>query len=254
MKKKIIFVFMTILLSFVYAYNLCAQKENEKSDSPIYAVVGERHVTPFPSDDATQKILRRNALQNEGYYFSERGLYDQALTKFQEAIQPTLLNTEHDKSTALWAILKVHQRQGKLEIALEELNLIPKINQQKDSFVDEKLELKALIDARNTSFNKPIYEHIKYLKEKYKKYIPPQSKGDSGFHTIPINDIIHLYNWMGDADGGIQFMNEVLSSKTLYPEERKDYERVKAAFEEDKRTGQKGHLQKVIETSDIIGW
>ncbi len=249
--------FIVLIAIFSVSYSLqgfCAEKTSDGLDKPLRVIAGGENLTPFSNDNATQKIMRRNDLQDEGRHFAKQGLYEEALEKYKQAIAPSLLNLESDKSTALWSIRDIHQRQGKLDQALKEHEWFLKANPTKDEYLDKDLELRALIKARDTKSNQPIYEHIKYLRNKYKKYIPPQSQGDSGFHATPIDSIIHLYNWMGDADGGIKFMQEVLSSKTLYPNERKEYERVKIAFQEDKRAGQKGHLSKVIATSDIIGW
>lgn len=258
MRSQVLATYIVVLLCASISRAFCAEKTSENSNKPLYVIIGnenKNYLTPSPSrDDSTGKIIRRTELEHEAYALARHGFYGKALFKYQEALNPSLLNDEYDKSTALWAIRNIHQRQGKLDLAINEHEWFLKANPTKAEYLDKKLELEALINARIANSNQPVYDYIKYFRIKYKKYIPPKSKGDSGFHVLRIESIIHLYDWMGDADGGIKFMREVLSSKSLYPNERKEYERVKFAFEEDKRTGQKGHLQKVIETSDFISW
>ena len=255
MRKIASFVFFGMISNFFCFEMLYAEKNENESDRPIYVVAGGRgQLSPFPQDNETSKILKRSEIEREGYNLAKQGLYVEAIAKYEQALDASLLNQESDKSTALWSIRDIHQRQGKLDQALKEHEWFLKANPTKDEYLDKDRELRALVKARDEKSNRPIYDHIIYLRTKYKKYIPPQSQGDSGYHAIPINDIIHLYDWMGDTDGGIKFISEVLSSKTLYSNERKEYEDVKTAFEEDKRTGQNGHLQKAIQASSIIGW
>ena len=255
MRKVIALILYMTLANFYCIQIVSAEEKGGDPNKPLYVVAGEQaKLTPFSGDEETRRILKRCDIERNGYNLAKQGLYEEAIVKYQQAIEPSLLNHEYDKDTALWSIRDIHERQGKLDLALKEHDWFLKANPTKDQYLDKDLELRALIKARDTKSNQPIYDHIKYLRNKYKKYIPPQSQGDSGFHTTPIDSIIHLYDWMGDADGGIKFMEEIISSKTLYSNERKEYERVKAAFEEDKRTGEKGHLAKVIATSDIIGW
>ena len=266
MKKFIRISLSLLVVNICFVQHLLAQEKNQSSDKPVYAVVGGREgLTPFPNDEATKKIMRRNDIQDEGYDLAKKGFYEEAILKYKQALDPSLINHDYEKGTAIGAIVRIYQRQGKFEEALKEyqwfLDAYEKSSFSKDksgryanTTIDKKLELEALIKARDKGSYQPVYDHIQYLRKKYEKYIPPQSLDAHSFGMIPINDIIHIYDWIGDTDGGIKFADEVLSSKFLYPNERKEFERVKAAFEEDKRTGQKGRLQKVIETSTIIGW
>jgi len=231
--------------------------DESKNIKSSYIFVGGKNntsLTPYPNDEGTQKIVKRTDLELQASRLARHGFYEEALSKYREAINPSLLNNEYDKATALGGIEDIYERQRKFDLALKIHQWFMKANPEKDYYIDKQLELEALIKARDSRSNETIYGHIAYLRRRYGKFIPPQSQGDSGFHSTPIEQIIRLYDWMGDSDGGIKFMNEVLSSKSIYPAEHKEYEKVKAAFEEDKRTGQKGHLQKVIETSNIIGW
>ena len=244
--------------------NIFAEKRSEKLDQvnaqnngPFYAVVGgqQHDLNPFPNNEKTRKIITNAELEREGDHLAAQGRFDEALAKFYEAMKPEHLNEESDKSGAQGRIIRVHERQGKFDLALKEHEeWFYKAFPSHEPTEDKRLRFLAVIQARDTNSNKPIYGHIQYLREKYKRYIPAQSLDAHSFGMAPINDIIHLYNWMGDADECVNFINEILTSKFLYPNERIEFERVKAAFEEDKRTGQKGHLQKVVESTNYIGW
>ena len=246
--------------------SLNQEKDSEKT-KPVYALAGgqDSGLTSFPSDEITRKIIMRSDLQKEGDRLAAQGLYEQAIVKFNESMNPALLNYDRDVAGGIEGISRIYQRQGRYEEALREYQWF--INADKkgpfatdnsgryaNTIEDRKMELEALIKFKESSSPKAVYDYIAYLRKRYKKYIPPQSKSDPSFRPIPINSIIHLYDSIGDVDRAIEFMNEILSSKAISLIERKEYKRVKDSFEEDKNTGQKGHLRKVIETSEYIGW
>lgn len=248
-----------ILLPIIFFQLAILSKGYSKSeeDTSLYVAVGSASITNIKAvsgDEATKKIFMRNDLERQGWWLAEHMKYEEALEKYQQALNPELLNEKSEGSTARGAIINIYKRMGNFEEALKK-HLERKGPEDNSDWpgIDKELELEALIKARDSGSSKPVYDHIEYLKEKYKKYIPPPGD-DSGYHGVPIETIIHLYDYLDDAQGGISFMNYVLSSKKISAPERHEYERVKAAFEEDKHTGRKGHLQKVIETSDYIGW
>lgn len=240
-------------------------------NKPVYALVGgQPGLTPFPDNDRTRKIIIRTDLEREADRFAKQGLYEQALLKYQQALDPSLLNYDYDKGVALGSIRDIHERQGKYELALKEqqwfidgYNKSPFANDKSGRYmntvVDKKLELEALIKARETHTNKPVYDHIAFLRKKYSGQLPP--KDFNGYGPSVTNDIIHLYDYMKDSDGAISFLNGILDYLEKHSNGGNadkmriaDYKEAKSAFEEDKRTGQKGHLQKAIENSDHIGW
>lgn len=227
-------------------------------------------------DEATKKIVLRNMLLDEGYYLAKQKLYEEALLKFKASMDPALLNYDYDKGGGEVGIRNVYIRQGKFEQALQmiedELKSLPAhariTNDDTFAGIDEltrqRLELFALIKARDTKDTKPIYEYIDYVKvtSKYSKLMPPRGYF-VGMSDWLIDDLVHLYDYMHDYDSGIALMDEIIKYHSQHPDPAhrsaqakhvKEYERVKKAWELDKSTGQHGHLQEVIRTSDFISW
>ncbi|GEM_PF-1404769 len=237
------------------------EDRTKPSKGSTYVLVGAKEsvFAPYGSDNQTQLIMKRNDLQDEGSQLAKRGLYDQAIEKYQDALR-CASKTGFDRNTALGSIRDIHRLQGKFELALKEQEYFLKQSPNFPHNIDLKLQLEALIKARDTKSNQPVYDHISYLKNKYKKDLTGEGFASGGYATGIVSDIIHLYDYVSDAEAGIAFMNETLGylKKHRFSQSFRfaiaEYERVKAALEEDKRTGQKGHLQKVIETSDYIGW
>ncbi len=239
----------------LFSFLVCADAADSKSESKgsSYVIVGSKEnvFAPYGSDDDTQKIFKRNDLQDEGRWFEKHGLYDQALEKYQEALKYASKKGS-DRNMALGSIVDIHRFQGKFELALQEHDYFLKKAPSFPASVDMKFQLEALIKARDTKSNQPIYDHIDYLKKKYKDTIPPKKYS---FESLgPVATVIYLYNYIGDANSGIAYMTDVLSCPTIDKWARVEYEKVKAAFEEDIRTTQKGHLAKVYETSEYLPW
>ncbi len=214
----------------------------------------------LPGDQSTQKIIKRHNLENEGWVLAKKGLYEQALIKYKVAQNPALLNYDYEKPEL--PIIQLYIRQGKFEEALQLVGENLKKRTTNEEIDREERELLALIEARDTKSSKPIYEYINYIKSKYVRFFPPSGKfvGMGGFY---INDLIYLYNYMHDYDSGIAFMDEIIKYHANHPDKNhrsahtkdvREYTRVKQAWELDKKTGQHGHLQDVIRTSDVISW
>ena len=267
-----------ILLIFLLSTSQLYCKD-ETSSKPIYTVVGtseKNKPTPFPGDERTQKIIRRHKIENEGWALAKQGLYEEALLKFKAATDPALLNYDYEKNMAEGCIGKIYIRQGKFEQALQKvednLKSLPAhariTNDNTFTGIDEltrqRLELLALIKARDTKNNKPICEYMDYvrIKSKYAKLFPPKGYA-VGISDWLINDFIQLYDYMHDYDAGIALMDNIIKYHTQHPDKNhrsahakdvREYTRVKQAWELDKKTGTHGYLKEVIRTSDVISW
>jgi len=255
----------TILILIFITYASQLYGEDKAVSKPLYTIAStseKNNLTPFSGDERTRKIIKRHNLENEAWSLAKQHLFEEAIIKFRAAIDPSLINEEGEKAFALCAIRNIYVREGKLNDALElhEKYILP-LNSKKDSYIDADLELRALIKARNIKNNKPIYDHISYIKTKYEKYIPP--KGYTVPYDIEIDKLIHLYDYMHDYDAGIAFLDEVIKYHTQHRDKKhrsahtkdvREYARVKEAWELDKKTGQYGHLKEVIRTSDVISW
>ncbi len=210
----------------------------------------------FPDDEIMQKIMKRCELEHQGHALAEQGRYQEALQKYRLAMDPSLINYDGDGSVSLCCIRNIYKYQGKYQDALElnEKEILP-LNPNKDEYVEASMELRALIKSSDTKDFKPIYDYITYLKEKdFKRQFGPDAH---------VATLIFLYNYMRDYESGVTYMDELIKYHTQHPDANhrsahakdvREYQRVKEAWELDKKTGKHGHLQGVIRTSDIIGW
>jgi hypothetical protein len=268
---------LILLILLLYASQLYSEDKDKASSEPIYTTIGtseKKNLTSFSNDEQTKKIIKRHKIEDEGRFLAKQGLYEEAIAKFKAAMDPSLINYEHEKSTAKWSIEKIYKRQEKFEQALQMVedklkSLPPQVANDNiftgnDWLNRERLELIAMIKARDIKNKAPIYEYIGHIRtrSKYAKLIPPKgyivSESDSR-----IDDLIHLYDYLHDYDSGIAFMDEIIKYHTQHPDKNhrsahakdvREYTRVKQAWELDKKTGQHGHLQEVIRTSDVISW
>ncbi len=229
--KSILIFFPVTLLLFCCLPPLFGEKSN---------------FAPFGNDERTRKIFKQEQIIKEGSTLVEEGRYEEAIKKYKEALNPSVLNEERDKGNAIYYIEKVYKLQGKYEEALKELQWSINENSNGTGWFDEKLELEALIKARDTNSTQPIYEHIEYLKKKYKDQLPPNA---GAYSDIVATAIIRLYDHIGDFDGGIQFVEgffkRCADGITCKGEERKlaytpkhPYFPIKQAFLQDKAEGQ----------------
>lgn len=258
MMLRIALILIIILLdsSFLFGEdNLSSESTRKVTEMPR-----QNNLTISSSYSNTQKIIRRHQFESRGLKLAKQGLYEEALSQYRAAQDATLLNYDYEKP--IEPVKKIYIRQGKFEQALEIVDNLSKTQKNNDWLLLSHLEIQALIKARDTKNNKPIYDYINYVKTKYPKYFPPNGYF-TGMSDIYINDFIHLYDYMHDYDSGIKFMDEVINYHISHPNKnhqsahKKDvaeYARVKRAWKLDKETGQHGHLQDVIRTSNIISW
>jgi len=189
---------------------------------------------------STQKSIRMFELYKEGRQLEKQGLYEKAMIKYKAMIDPSLLNFDYDAGMGRGSIMNVYIKQGQFEQALQELQWFLERNPKK--YEDGRLELLALIKSRDAYFPKPIYEYIDYLKGKYKNQLPPKV---GAYSDIIATIIIRLYDYIGDADQGIQFVDGFLRfyakrgpGNPYQP--ANPYFQIKQAFEQDKAEGFKG--------------
>lgn len=245
-------LFIGILCISVSHLNANIEKNDTKVHEQAHLTAGNQpsKFEQFGSGKNAQLISSRARLEDEGRQLLKRGYYEQAIEKYQEALNYTFYKSGYDKNTAFARIRDIHKYQGKYELALEEHEYFMKLAPSFPRNIETKLQIEALIKARDTKSNDPIYEYIKYLRQGHLKDIPPQ---DTQFNPITvIGDIFWLYDHIGDYNSAIKFVDELLASKSIDQYQRAEYEKVKAAFEEDRRSGTRGHLAKVYETSQYF--
>ncbi len=189
------------------------------------------------------KIFRRTDIEDEAGKLFKGGFYDEAIQKYREAILPSVLNNDHEQCYARMSIVDIHRHQGKFELALEELQWFLKRNPSKEEYIEERLKLEALLEARNLQSKEPTLRHINFLRENHKNEIPPKMYGARA--TLYISQIIRLYDYIGDANSGIAFVDQILAYFSRRNNVKKivaRYLKVRQAFEQDKQEGFKGCL------------
>ena len=194
-------------------------------------------------DRHINNIFMRNKMQEEALRLFEAGFYDEAIQKYKEALHPSLLNNDHEQSHPRGAIRDIYRYQGKFELALEEHRWFLKRNSSKEEYIEKKIELDALLEARNTQSKEPILRYIKFLRENHKKELPPEMYNARA--TSYASQIIRLYDYIGDAVNGIAFVDQVLAYFSKWNNVKKaiaEYLKIREAFEEDKKQGFKGCL------------
>lgn len=255
-------VFVTIICLGVvnkYCFSEIAHNARSKSDAT-------RH-----SD--TDRIVAQTKILRAGDHLAESGRYEEAVTKYKEALAEDLtagFPAVLSEGSARSSIIRVLRVQGKYEEAMRDLqwhfdhSTVPGGGQ----LVDERFELEARIKARDMKSPEPIYQHIEYLKNKYKSQLPPSGGNYSG---ILASIIIRLFDFVGDQEHGIAFVEGFLQLyKNRGPgnpyQPANPYFQIKQAFEQDKDEGFKGCLDakpgeacmgratKALIQSDYFSW
>ncbi|HXV27355.1 MAG TPA: hypothetical protein VD913_00160, partial [bacterium] len=201
-------------------------------------------VSTGESNEHLNKIFRRNEIQQKAKQLFEAGFYNEAIQKYEEALHPSFLNNDHEESHPRGAIRDIYRYQGKFELALEEHQWFLKRNSSKEEYVEGKLELEALLEARNAHSTEPILRYVNFLRENHKKELPPNSYNSRA--TWYTSKIIRLYDYIGEANGGIAFVDQILTYFSRRNNVKKtiaEYLKIHEAFEQDKKEGFKGCLE-----------
>lgn len=211
--------------------------------------------TVFPEEARTHawKAGRQAKLEDEGRDLLRRGDYAEAMRRFQQANAPELQLSGYQDTVAEALIRETYQLQGEYEKAVNVLEPLLRGNPNQWNWKDEKLELEALIEARDTNLKEPLLRFIKLMKEKHEADLPPRK------YTVAVTEfidsaIIRSYDQMGDYDGGISYVDGILNyfkerdlkkyGKLKWGKADDAYLQVKLAFEQDKKEGKTGCMGK----------
>ncbi|OPZ23705.1 MAG: hypothetical protein BWZ03_00414 [bacterium ADurb.BinA186] len=243
MKISMWLIFTTILLwqvSFLGPVFAADQTTSEK-DAAFIGKINE-YAEAIDNPGRPEKRAERAKLYHEARRLIKQGFFEDALRKYQEALDPRLVDVEDDKVHPLFGIMDVHQLQGKYDLCLEEVDWFIKLAPWKDEYQQKKQELEALILARNTNSFHPVYDHIKKVSEKYYRSIPP-SRVDT-YGEILFGNFAYLYDIIGDFDAGIALCDNFAKHATQKPRIQSQYLAIRRAFEEDKKDGRKSYITK----------
>lgn len=252
-RKKFLLVIYGAIIFLNFNLVLLAKEEGQAAQSVVFVGGAKKAgLTPFPDDEGTRKIIKQTEIEREARRLAKQGRYEEALIKYQEALNPSLLNREEEKATALWGMMRIHQKQKKYQLALEELQWFLNANPRKKNYWDKKTELVGLIEADKKESTEPIYNAIKLIKENNKEVLPPEKY--QSYTNGVASQIIQLYDYMGDLDGGIAFIDNIASSKNMHSSDRKNYLLIKQAFIKDKTNKTKGGATKALIESNYFIW
>lgn len=253
MQKICLMIYGSIFILTAVAV-LEAKESMETPSKSVVFVGGARQSgsTPFPNDERTKKIIKQTGIEREALALEKRGLYEEAIAKYEEALDSALLNREVEKATALWGIMRIHQRQGKYELALEELQWFLKANPKKRNYWDKKVALEAFIEAKKIGSYEPIYTAIKVISENNRDVLPPKTY--QSYTTGVVGQLIQLYDYAGGWDGGIALVDDILAYKKLTSSARENYLKVRQAFIDDKANSTKGRATQTLIQSDYFPW
>lgn len=203
----------------------------------------------LPQAERMRRIGTQQNLIDEGMKLVDGGHYDEAIEKYETAMAPDLLLKPWDVDPPKLYMSRALKIQGKYQEALDLLNeVMNRIPGAKDGLKEmQRLELQALIKARDKNSPQPIYDHIQYLRKKYKDQLPP--KTCIGYCSNIFSAIARLYDHIGDYDGGITFTDEFIQfyakrwrvavNKLEDPHSKNQYYLIKKEFLQDKAEGRK---------------
>jgi tetratricopeptide (TPR) repeat protein len=242
MKFKICLLIIVLWLTqFLLIRNGFSVEEFSYNETTIKKWSNETKATDYPG--RAEKLAERARIYHEARRLEKQGLFEDALKKYQEALDPRLIDIERDKFHPLLGIMDVHQLQGKYELALNEMEPFLKKNPDKpDEFPSKKKEIEALVTARDTNSSKSILKYIESVRNKHKRDLPPNRV--STYSEILFGDFAYLYDIIGDFDAGIALCDDFAKHATQKPRIQNQYLAIRKAFEEDKKEGRESYITK----------
>lgn len=200
------------------------------------------------NDENFGKIFAQGKIIQDGYKYLKAFQFHEALTKFEEALNPEVVASDDSQYYPLSLVIRCLTYQRKYEQAeirnqwyfQQKLFKNVRIDYPAkpkpikkstviDTRVDYEIKLSALKEWKQAGNTKPIYDYIDYMRSKYLYWLPPKSAS-----TTKFSDIAELYDLIGDYDAGITWA-ALFKKATKDKRYKQEYQNVIKAFEESKQ-------------------
>ncbi|HNV85416.1 MAG TPA: hypothetical protein PKL97_00445 [Candidatus Omnitrophota bacterium] len=198
-------------------------------------------------DATTRRQMKREGLEDEARQLLKKGKYDEAIARYETATDPSVLNYENEKSSALWGMLNAYQLKRDFDGALKILRWFLAREPEKEIYPEKRQELEALLNAGLNQSDRPVEDYIRHLRRTYPRDLPPH-----GRDPYLCGRLIYLYDYAGDAAGGLEFVETVLAGGKLKRKEKREYLKVKEAFQNEKSEKTRGQAIQVLVHSDYF--
>lgn len=196
-------------------------------------IFGQTDAKLGASDENFKKIAAQGKIIHRGNDLLRAMQFEAAINKYTEATEAQYLITQNDVSFPYWLTIYVLQYQGKYSEAMQKLLWFQEGGgSKKDSFIDRKRKLEALIEWQKTGNRKQIYDYIEYVRKKYERWLPPKKM--IAFSIDVFVDLIEIYDLVGDYDAGIA-LAKLFKRTTKDKRYKQEYDNIIKAFEESKQ-------------------
>ncbi len=260
MKRFLSAIFFFLLITTI-GFSQDFSSENEKAPKSFNAQKYQEIVQAINYPGRRTKQAKRAKIYHEAHWLEKQGRFEEAIKKYQEALDPELIDIERDKVHPLMGIVRIHQAQGEYELALQEMDWFLKLAPGKDDYQRKKKEIEVLISAKDENSPQSLYEFIQYYRKKYKESVPPNEITTYG--EILFSSFVYLYDIIGDFDAGIALCDEFRAKATQTPKVQNEYLKIRKAFEEDEKAGRESFINKpgqigratrALMRSDYFSW
>ncbi|MBI4971616.1 MAG: hypothetical protein HZC17_07250 [Candidatus Omnitrophica bacterium] len=224
-----------------------------------FFMIGTSLRSSTESQNRTNQIFLQEGILKEGDRLVERGLYSDAMLKYEEGLDAKFISKDEDERGPIVRKIRLSLITGNYQKGLDEISNLPKSVVLDPEF---KMELEALQNSAEINSKQPVYDYIGHLNQKYQNSLPPQNY--DVFSPIPFATILRLYDTIGDHDAGIAYIDMCMKFfkeqdikkygqyKPGHADE--EYLKVREAFEQDKKEGTKGRATKALIQSDYFPW
>lgn len=163
-----------------------------------------RHVHP-----RTGQIFAQVGILKAGDRLAERGDFNGALLKYNEALKDQYIAKPDDYRSPYLRIVKVYRILGAYNEALENIGKIPEGVQYNKEIHNELLAAKETAEKSDPA---AVYEYIVYLSQQRPDLYPGTAKEPAYVSVGTVSQLIRLYSHVGDSDKGIELMDQMIDS------------------------------------------